>query len=253
MPHPRPSWPRRLRRLCVFLLLGLATTVVVAWGFAVFVSMQHSIVTELGGVYQQFSQGRENHILRGYAQVALGSQRRQWVFCDYGDEPRDHLAFRPSMKVDYRNVLILSWDTAGPLSWGQLPAARRAFMLGEVPDSGIDQAHGWPALALWYEIRGVGGTGATGTARTQARGGICLTPEVAETASLQGFRALPLLPIWPGLAFNTLFYALLWYLAFASARMVKHNRRYRRGLCPICRYDLRADYSQGCSECGWKR
>jgi hypothetical protein len=64
---------------------------------------------------------------------------------------------------------------------------------------------------------------------------------------------IPLTPIWPGLAFNTLFYALLWWLALASARMVNHNRRYRRGLCPHCRYDLRADYSQGCSECGWGR
>ena len=64
---------------------------------------------------------------------------------------------------------------------------------------------------------------------------------------------LPLRPIWPGLAFNTLFYALLWWLAFASIQMVKHNRRYRRGLCPLCRYDLLADYSKGCSECGWKR
>jgi hypothetical protein len=66
-------------------------------------------------------------------------------------------------------------------------------------------------------------------------------------------RALPLLPIWPGLAFDTLFYALLWWLALASVRTVKHNRRYRHGLCPLCRYDLRADYSQGCSECGWGR
>lgn len=64
---------------------------------------------------------------------------------------------------------------------------------------------------------------------------------------------LPLRPIWPGLLANTLFYALLWWLAFASLRMVRHNRRYRRGLCPLCRYDLLADYSKGCSECGWNR
>jgi len=68
-----------------------------------------------------------------------------------------------------------------------------------------------------------------------------------------GLQRLPLRPIWPGLAFNTLFYALLSWLTFASLRMVKHNRRYRRGLCPLCRYDLLADYSNGCSECGWKR
>lgn len=68
-----------------------------------------------------------------------------------------------------------------------------------------------------------------------------------------GKKRLPILPIWPGLAFNTLFYAMLWYLAPASVRMVRHNRRYHHGLCPACRYDLMADYSRGCSECGWKR
>ena len=30
-------------------------------------------------------------------------------------------------------------------------------------------------------------------------------------------------------------------------------RRRQAGLCPLCAYDLKHDFSNGCSECGWKR
>ena len=65
--------------------------------------------------------------------------------------------------------------------------------------------------------------------------------------------SLAVAPEWAGLVLNTGFYTLLWWLAFASIGRIKHNRRYRRGLCPMCRYDLMSDYSHGCSECGWGR
>ncbi len=30
-------------------------------------------------------------------------------------------------------------------------------------------------------------------------------------------------------------------------------RRRQAGLCPLCAYDLKHDFSNGCSECGWER
>ncbi len=30
-------------------------------------------------------------------------------------------------------------------------------------------------------------------------------------------------------------------------------RRRRAGLCPLCGYNLKHDFSNGCSECGWER
>ncbi len=59
---------------------------------------------------------------------------------------------------------------------------------------------------------------------------------------------LPLLPIWPGFAVNTFFYAgILWLLIpgpFALRRFI----RVRRGLCPKCAYPM----GEGvvCTECG---
>ena len=61
---------------------------------------------------------------------------------------------------------------------------------------------------------------------------------------------LPVQPIWPGFAINTLFYAaILWLLALApvtARRMI----RSKRGHCIKCGYDLRGAERQACPECG---
>ncbi|MEE9128820.1 MAG: hypothetical protein V3T84_02295 [Phycisphaerales bacterium] len=64
---------------------------------------------------------------------------------------------------------------------------------------------------------------------------------------------LPLRPIWPGFAINTVFYAaLLWLLTFGLFAVRRVIRR-KRGHCINCGYDLRGDFSAGCPECGWQR
>ncbi len=63
-------------------------------------------------------------------------------------------------------------------------------------------------------------------------------------------RALPYYPIWSGLALNTAFYALLFFFVVRITRGLKHARRYKRGLCPRCKYDRLFDYRVPCPECG---
>ena len=69
-------------------------------------------------------------------------------------------------------------------------------------------------------------------------------------AMFVGEGLLPLRPIWPGFAVNTLFYAaILWLLIpgpFALRRLV----RQRRGLCLACGYDLCHGEHEACPECG---
>ena len=64
------------------------------------------------------------------------------------------------------------------------------------------------------------------------------------------YRTLPLRPIWPGFAINTLFYAaIIWLLTFGpfAARRFFRNKR---GHCIKCGYDLRGTSGGVCPECG---
>ncbi len=72
-------------------------------------------------------------------------------------------------------------------------------------------------------------------------------------SSRRSMRVIPLRPIWPGFAINTISYAaLLWLLFFGSLTARRIIRR-KRGHCIKCGYDLRGDFSAGCPECGWQR
>ena len=64
---------------------------------------------------------------------------------------------------------------------------------------------------------------------------------------------LPLRPIWPGFATNTVFYAAVLSLLWSSPFVVRRLIRRKRGRCIKCGYDLRGDFSAGCPECGWRR
>ena len=61
-------------------------------------------------------------------------------------------------------------------------------------------------------------------------------------------QVLPLRPLWPGFAINTVFYAGVLWLLFAAPFALRRRRRIKRGLCPKCAYPVGA--SDVCTECG---
>jgi hypothetical protein len=61
-------------------------------------------------------------------------------------------------------------------------------------------------------------------------------------------RRLPLRPLWPGFAINTLFYGGILWLLFAAPFALRRRRRMKRGLCPKCAYPV--GLSDVCTECG---
>lgn len=71
--------------------------------------------------------------------------------------------------------------------------------------------------------------------------------------SLPEKSVLPLQPIWLGLAANTAIYGIVVWIIFSILGGWKRLRRFARGRCSNCAYDLRGDYNGACSECGWKR
>ena len=62
---------------------------------------------------------------------------------------------------------------------------------------------------------------------------------------------LPLRPLWPGFAINTLFYAASAWLVWRIVPLTKRWRRRRAGRCTNCGYDLRGIAAGSiCPECG---
>ena len=84
-------------------------------------------------------------------------------------------------------------------------------------------------------------------------GSLVRWPETAHAVFVFDGKLLPLRPIWPGFAINTVFYAVVLWLLFAlggTPFALRRRRRIKRGLCPKCAYDLRGIESSACPECG---
>jgi hypothetical protein len=63
-------------------------------------------------------------------------------------------------------------------------------------------------------------------------------------------RAVPLRPLWPGFAINTIFYAAIVWMLCAVPGAVRRRVRIKRGQCASCGYSLRDITSEKCPECG---
>ena len=62
---------------------------------------------------------------------------------------------------------------------------------------------------------------------------------------------LPLYPLWPGFALNTLFYAALAWGVWQVPLVIRRRRRRSKGKCVRCGYDLKGLGVGGvCPECG---
>jgi hypothetical protein len=220
---------RRLAKLLVFLLLGAIVNVAVAWGSAVSVSMY--------GEPDDCAIGRLHNARWSLWSVLLFSKVGS-DFC-YSTLYSDRRHQPPS---DSPGAIVPEWFP-DHLAW--TTEARAHVLAGE--------ARGWPCRALralWeIDLRdGVNGH--------RVVSGIDLISFPWRTpVGVTLPRILPLRPIWPGFAINTIFYAAALWVVFLIPGMIKRTRRRFRGLCIHCGYDLRGqttaiDGERRCPECG---
>jgi len=73
-------------------------------------------------------------------------------------------------------------------------------------------------------------------------------PNIFHLFPLQDGYRIPIAPIWPAFAFNTVIYALaIWLVCFLPVG-IRRMIRTMRGLCPACAYPIGS--SAVCTECG---
>ncbi len=111
-------------------------------------------------------------------------------------------------------------------------------------------ARGWPCVTLWCEYVETTPT-QYGGFQHEAVGaiGLPLAPRDWAGIGLDFYeRALPLRPIWPAFAVNTILYGAILSLLIPGPFALRRFLRVRRGLCPKCAYPV--GESSVCTECG---
>ena len=224
---------RIILRVIVLLLLGAVINVAVAWGCATTVSLV----------------GEPDNVAIGTLHSERWSVWSVIVFSKVGSE----LCYST---LDNTGHLNSDAGDPGALVPEWFPE-HQAWTTQSAAHGLVGEARGWPCRALralWeVDLR-------DGANTQQVVSGIDLislpwrTP-VGTTLP----RILPLRPIWPGFAINTIFYAALlwglWLVFCVGPGFVRRRIRRGRGQCLHCGYDLRgqppeAGASGKCPECG---
>ncbi len=230
---------RRLVAVLIFLLLGAATTIATSWYFA-------AGRTKDGEWF-----GHEEKV---YSRVGGQFGAESWTVYRY--ERLGQVLIRRFPYVNSPESLPPYWDIGWPAEryvpvWasGLPPLEPREGMLGYAAVEGS----GWPAIAMRtrYEEWSVAGQ-LGGQSFRQVTEGILLTPKavVRRWCMLYRAKVVPLRPLWPGFAVNSLFYAAILWLPIRGPFALRRHIRRKRGLCVACGYDIRGTAQMICSECG---
>lgn len=233
--------------IAVGVVLGVATTVGVAWSLALWVDVaaesqyaeRHRTLSaadgfEIVAVIRQSMPGAEfvlsvvsvsadtRLLLRTAAGLGMAEGRQ--VETDPGD-------------------LVPRWARKAmvPALWGgAAPGPDRAAW-------GAAEARGWPWPALWCSFRDVaGGVRASGAVELPGR----IVHKGREFAAPYP-AALPLRPVWPGLAADAAVYGAAWWAVLWLVRAARGRVRRARGACARCGYDLGGlGGAAVCPECG---
>jgi hypothetical protein len=229
---------RTVINLIVFLLLGATVNIAVAWTLAACPRRPVSYAT-----IKEAQSCNQPPFWRLEQSAAFGIEKAIWTpvtrsFAWFGNAPG----------LDLDLGLVGARELADApawcrIDWREPPPEELECPLFYV----LESAAGWPLLAATSlsEAR-LKNDGVMLELTSQS--GFVLRRAVPFEEGLHDFRLLPLRPIWPGFAINSVVYAtLLWVLRSAPFAM-RRRWRIRRGLCPKCAYPM--GRGEVCTECG---
>ena len=235
--------------IIVFLLLGAIVNVAVAWGSARWVDGLADFhkfteaVTSHGDNAWRLYSGEGMTVSRNYC--------TPWRYVPPSPP-------RPDASVEMVNKWVLereAWE-AGRLREPDLsiPMAdapywsRARSPCTDSPDriDHYEDARGWPLRSMMSTSILTFDPKTVGQAKSvQLVGGAEMDGVVDRFGAP---RYWPLQPIWPGFAINSLVYAAILWLLFATPFALRRRRRIKRSLCPKCAYPFGA--GEICTECG---
>lgn len=246
------------RRIVKLALLGVLTTVAVAWVCALLIELPGDVYTPSLVRRVAFSRTHLDIDERFHDTLSPASLPIS------PDQPH-----KPSVYATvwsrFGGVYIASGTNIGyfPAPTNSKPMAevvrscmrRQAlpWLTGDAPWPAKDvslyhSARGWPFLALWCEFK----TSPTLPWSGLPRGGIRLPwPRVkpAWYTPPPPVTTLPFFPLWTGLVGDTMVYAAAWWVVLGRVGRARERLRVHRGRCARCGYDRRGLGDVPCPEC----
>jgi hypothetical protein len=243
--------PRLAIRVLLSLILGMATTLVVATALAAWAPIDLA-----GGTVALDGDHLQPWLLR---LSRVGADRTIW--------------FEKGRIWSKRGVGPPGGSSSAVSCWSFATATRRnpLFVRGPVETTAELRGHmertpptcwgvaldrrGWPIRAL--ECAVVAPTSPSAPAIYLVNGGALDRRQIQGSQSLATVRVFPWRPVWTGLLADGAIFAVPWFLLLILAAFLSAGGRaalrLRRGHCPECGYDLCGDVAGGCPECGWRR
>ena len=258
---------RRLGRILMSVLLGVLSTIGVAWLLSYLNWWSYPKEAAVPTLFVEDDAAWQVTTWRRIG-AARASSRLVWRKDDPSEvvrivDPEEDSRGEVWVLKDERATVFLGdvrYAKGMCSGWKDVPlwsaARRREWPLTNPFDGrravALDCAWGWPFLAMRYTEHRVHGS-PSARSWDVTRGDLTL-PSMPRSPSWQPPRRVPLLPISLGFAIDMAVYGLLWLGVIESVirRLARGRRkkRMRRGLCPACGYDLRAAGHERCPECG---
>lgn len=222
----------RLRRVLLALLIGALITIITSW-LAMFLPWDdrrrwHGPSTsEYIGVASRSDRTKTFQITRGSS--AWHTVTQYWW-----------------MQISGFSLTMLGDDPAyREIDLNSLPSHMRPKSIDELVMLSWYHATGWPMPAMTCSAHWQTQI-ANANIIYEVKGGMQLPRDAQYNP-----RALPLTPLWPGFAVNTLLWAALWLMARWSLSAARRWRRAKRNRCVHCGYS-REGLREGaaCPECG---
>ncbi len=240
---------RLIPRTLLCLTLGLLTTIAVAWASAL-----HALPTTYDSPHYTLNEQWSSPGFGGCRYTGRAFERVSWQLIDHPVHLSieiDPATGRPKdpdrREVSWARDSLPRFEAAHlfPLRWG-LPPSLETSGNPARRFEWVQDARGWPMLALWCEWQ----DSVTGTSFGPTRGGIELEPPPSTGDAFESGRALPYRPIPLGLTIDSLLFALAWSFLLFSPRLIRRALRTRRNLCPHCAYSRQGLPDESpCPEC----